>query len=425
MGFEVSASYAIIALAVFVSLGMMYGAVSNSAEEVTDALDDEQSQFGEMARTDLTINSTGYDYRGNTLTVTIKNTGETKLPLSDTDLLVDGTYISEENKTSTILPASSTELLAPGETLELSVDFQTPSRVKVVTEHGVAATSPVAAFILTPDVAFTNSSSSLQSYGFDNQFTGYAGTATAVGPPVSNFVSEDVKEIPSVNSSGDVVITTVTGERTVLASNAKSGSARLSAGRWPDNDPSILYVESGTKDIVRAFSNGTTAPISANSDIEAQGVAGTGDIDGDGSDELIYGGNGPDGTSNTIIYVDDDGTIVGTKVGYGTNNGIGLGEPADFDGDGTVRVPYVDGSNNIRLANSNGGTTTLVSSNPATKAPIATGDFDDDSLLEIYFVGSNNGNLKVLDNATVDNTIRTVTDNQGTSITADDDAGVS
>jgi flagellar protein FlaF len=423
MGLEVSASYAIIALAVFISLGTMYGAVSNTAERVSDALEDERRQFHEMFRTDFTITSA--DYRRNTLRVDIKNTGQTKLSVSDTDLLVDGKYISEQNRTSTLSGSDSTNLWAPGETLELRVDLPTPDRVKVVTKHGFAARSSVAAFSLTANVAFTNSSSSLRSYGLDNQFTSYAQTATAVGPPVSDFVSETTKEIPSVNSSGDVVVTTATGERTILASNAKSGSARLSAGRWQDSDPSIFYVESGTKDIIRVTSDGTTTAINANSDIEAQGVAGIGDIDGDGSDELIYGGNGPDGTSNSVVYIDEDGTVVGTQVGYGTNNGIGLGEPADFDGDGTVRVPYVDGSNNIKLVDDSGSTTKLISSGAAVKAPMATGNFDGDDLHEMYFVGSGNGELKILDNATVDNTVRTVTDNQGTSVTADNDAGVS
>jgi flagellar protein FlaF len=423
MGFEVSATYAIIALVVFISLGTFYGAVSNTAEQVTESLEDEQNQFHEVFRTDFTITSVGYS--GNTLRLDVKNTGETKLSVAETDLLVDGEYILATNRTSTVSGSGSTNLWAPGETLELSVELTSPDRVKVVTKHGIAATESVAVFSLTANVAFTNSSSSLRSYGIDNSFTSYTGTATAVGPPISDFVSQNTKEIPSVNSSGDVVVTTATDERTVLASNAKTGSARLSAGRWQDSDPSLFYVESGTKDIIRVTSDGTTTPITANSDIEAQGVAGIGDIDGDGSDELIYGGNGPDGTSNSVIYVDEDGTIVGTKIGYGVNNGIGLGEPADFDSDGTVRVPYVDGSNNINLVDDSGGTTQLISSGAAAKAPMATGDFDDDDLLEIYFVGSSNGELKILDNATVDNTVRTVTDDQGTSATADNDAGVS
>ena len=236
-------------------------------------------------------------------------------------------------------------------------------------------------------------------------------------------MAEGVKEVPSVRSNGDVVVTTATGDQTVLASGAKTDFTRLSAGRWQGSNSSVFYVESGTRDIVQVTSDGTTTPIEAAPNTEAEGIAGLGDID-DGADELVYGGNGPGGTSSSVVYVDDDGTVVGTQAEYGTNNGIGLDEPADFDGDGTSRVPYVDGSNDIRLVDDSGRTTELVGGGVAAKAPMATGNFDGDDPLEIYFVGADDDALLVLDNATVDNAVRTVTDSQGTSATADNDAGV-
>jgi|APHM01.1.fsa_nt_gi Putative archaeal flagellar protein F len=423
MGIEVSASYAVVALGLLICIGILFGAGSNASERVTDALEDERKQVQGTYQTDITI--TNADYRGDMLVVSIKNTGDTELLISRTDLLVDGEYIADRDRTTTVSGGDSTDLWMPGETLELSVVLQEPDRVKIITEYGIAATELVDTFSLTANVAFTNASSSLYSYGIDNQYRDFTGTAMAVGPPLSNFVRENSREIPSVNTSGDVVITTASGDRTVLTSNAKSGSTKLAAGRWQGSEPSVFYVDSDTGNISRVTSDGTATEITANSDIDAQGVAGLGDIDGDGSNELIYGGNGPDGTSNSVIYVDDGGSIVGTDVGYGTNNGIGLGEPADFNGDGTVRVPYVDGSNNILLVDQNGGTTQLTSSGVAVKAPMATGDFDSDELLEIYFVGTDSGQLRVLDNATVDNTVKTVTNDQGASITVDNDAGVS
>lgn len=421
MGFGVSGSYALLFIALLVSIGTLYGAVSNTSERVTDAMGEDQSQSHEMQRTDITITSA--NYRAGTLRLEIENAGDTTLSVSDTDLLVDGEYIVEGNRTSTVSGNGNTDLWVQGKTLELRVDMPPPDRVKTVTEHGIAAVTSVKVFSLTANVAFTNGSDALRSYGADNQFTDYPGTATAVGAPISNFAAENTKEIPSVNSSGDVIITTATDERTILASNAKTGSTRLSAGRWQSSDPSIFYVNN-SKHIIRVNSSGETTPVSAKSNIKAQGVAGIGDIDDDSADELIYGGNGPGGISDSIAYVDDDGTLVGTEAGYGTNNGIGIGEPADFNGDGTVRVPYVDGSNDIYLVDGNGDTTKLTSNGPAIKAPIATGNFDGDDPLEIYFVGSGSNELEVLDNVTVDNTIKTVKDSSGNSTTADDDAGV-
>jgi flagellar protein FlaF len=433
MGFGVSGSYAVVFLAVLVSLGTVYGVLSNTTEQVTNALDDELTRADETGRT--VINITSADYRNNTLQLEVENTGDTALSVSDTDLLVDGEYVLEENRTSAVSGNGDTDGWARGQTLALSVDLPTPDRVKVVTEHGVAATAAVDLGLtanarpgtngtLTANVAFTDSSSSLRSYGRDDQFTDYSGRATAVGPPKSDFVAGGVKEVPSVRSEGDVVVTTATGDRTVLASGAKTEFTRLSAGRWQGSNSSVFYVESGTRDILRVTSDGTTTPIEANSDIEAEGIAGLGDVDDDGADELVYGGNGPGGTSNSVVYVDDDGTVLGTQAGYGTNNGIGLGEPADFDGDGTSRVPYVDGSNDIRLVDDNGRTTKLVGGGVAAKTPMATGNFDGDDPVEIYFVGADNDDLLILDNVTVDNTVRTVTDSQGTSAAADNDAGV-
>lgn len=421
MGIEVSASYAILAVVLLISVGIMYGSASNAAERMSDALEDERGQSDGLRQTDITI--TGSDYAAGTLRVSIKNTGTTRLSVPATDLLVDGRYITDGSVNSTVVGGSSTDVWAQGETLELRVDLPPPDHVKVVTEHGVASRVSVDVFRRTANVAFTDDADSLRSYGFDGQYTSYPGTAAAVGPPISNFVTRNAKELPSVSSGGNVTVATGTGNRTVLASDARAGFTRLSVGRWQGSDPSVFYVN-GTSHIVRVTNDGTTTPVDADSDIDAQGVAGIGDIDGDESVELIYGGNGPNGTSNSIVYVDDDGTVVGTGVGYGTNNGIGLGEPADFDGDGAVRVPYVDGGNDIKLADENGNTTALTSSGAASKAPIATGNFDGDDPLEIYFVGANTGELKVLDNATRDGTIRTVTDDQGNTTIVDNGAGV-
>lgn len=422
MGFGTSGSYAVLFLTLLLCAGLVYGVTSNATERAGDDLREERQRSDETRRTGIAV--VGADYRGGTLVVNVRNTGGVALSVAGTDLLVDGTYVSDDSRSSVVSGDDGTDLWTPGETLRLRTDLSTPDRVKIVTEHGVAATAPVDAFGLTADVGFTDGSGSLRSYGIADRFASYPGTATGVGPPVSNFASEQVTELPSVNASGDVVVSTTAGDRTVVATGAKSGSTRLSAGRWQGSRPSILYVEAGTKDVVRATGNGTTTVVGANSDVEAQGVAGIADVDGDGADELVYGGNGPSGTSNSVVYVDDDGTVVGTQVGYGTNNGIGLGEPADFDGDGTARVPYVDGGNEIKLVDNNGTTESLTGSGPAVKAPVATGNFDGDEFLEIYFVGTASGKLRVLDNATVDNTIRTVTDDQGNSIVVGTGAGV-
>lgn len=65
--------------------------------------------------------------------------------------------------------------------------------------------------------------------------------------------------------------------------------------------------------------------------------------------------------------------------------------------------------------------TAELSSGTAVKVPLVTGNLDGDEPLEIYFAGTGNGELKVLDNATVDNTVRTGTGEQGSPVTVSDD----
>lgn len=415
---SVSGSYAVVAIAVFIALGVMIPAVSNTGEEASGAVQDQFERSENVAGTDISIVGSDYNFATDTFTVSVENTGGTRLSVRDTDVLVDGEYVTAGARTTTVAGASTTDLWAQGETIEISVDSQLPDRVKVVTEHGVAAFAEVDIFRLTTEIGFTDTDE-FQSVGPADSVTSYNETGQVIGPPVTNFVSNDVAELPTVDSTGNVVVATETGDRTELASNARASASRLAAGRWQGSGPSVFFVDSGTQDIVRVTANGSTTVISTT---EAEGIVGIRDFDGDGRDELIYGGNGPDGNSNSVNYIDDDGTIVGTEVGYGTDNGIGVGEPADFDGDGTVRVPIVDGSNNVQLVDSTGATESVTSSNPAAKASLGAADLDRDGDQEIFFV-SESSTLTSVDNVTAGNDVRTVTDDQGDPVPADKDAG--
>jgi len=83
------------------------------------------------------------------------------------------------------------------------------------------------------------------------------------------------------------------------------------------------------------------------------------------------------------------GAAPGKKIsftsGVGSDDGIGLGRPADFDGDGTSRVPVADGSNRLVLVDSGGNVDVLVGSGVA-KSPVASVDWDDDGELEVVYL---------------------------------------
>lgn len=142
MGFSVSGATAIIFLAMFVSFGIAYSAAYNGFERVTDAESDHDDRMLDRRNTALDITATNYS-DGN-LTVAVNNTGSTALDVTDTDVLVDGSYVTAANLTADVNGDTETDLWLPGETLHLDISVQPkPTRVKVVTETGVAATEVV------------------------------------------------------------------------------------------------------------------------------------------------------------------------------------------------------------------------------------------------------------------------------------------
>jgi len=140
MGFSVSAATAVIFAGLFLALGIFYPAMVNSYERVQSADADQADQALEQANTDIRLDDAT---AGDPLTVTLTNNGSTSLTVSETDLLVNGTYIQRSELDTTVTDVdgdddSATTLWLPGETLEITYDAGTVDRVRVVTEHGVS-----------------------------------------------------------------------------------------------------------------------------------------------------------------------------------------------------------------------------------------------------------------------------------------------
>jgi len=153
--------------------------------------------------------------------------------------------------------------------------------------------------------------------------------------------------------------------------------------------------------------------------VNSNGVIGAGDIDDDNKDELVFSGS----SSQNIKYLEQNGTAIDTGVGAGQNNGIGMGEPADFDGDGEERVPYVSGSNEVKLIDAAGNSKMIVSGS-AAKTPVAPYDWDGDSQPEITFVDKSTGDIKYVQDIPSSALSSGAAEIKSTSYTADDDAGV-
>jgi len=238
---------------------------------------------------------------------------------------------------------------------------------------------------------------------------------------VNNPPEDSNADIPYIASNGNLYATDTGADtdRTIYTGNQpklKKQKTRLSIGRWPpatsvsgdvilsaDNDASKIY---GIKPDPNNPDTATTEQIFNPGD-GCGGVAGTRDIDGDGEEELIfmnssqqiqYLNQGPNGGNGGVVDL-QNGSV-------GSNNSAGFGPPVDF-GNG-VEIPFIDGSNNPAVIDGNDNKTILNESGIAKKAAVAPVDIDQDGAFEFMFIGSDNGNIKYIDNVRGSNTVETL-----------------
>ncbi|MDS0281993.1 flagellin [Haloarcula onubensis] len=142
MGFSVSGSAALIFVAAFIGFGMFYSAAANSTELVNDAREDRSDRQLERTNTEIDVTDVTYNAIAQYVNLTVENTGATELTVSDVDVLVDNSY--QTGYRTAVEGDTATDLWLPGETLTINVTVGgTPSRVKLVTGPGVAATEVV------------------------------------------------------------------------------------------------------------------------------------------------------------------------------------------------------------------------------------------------------------------------------------------
>jgi flagellar protein FlaF len=151
MGFSVSGTAAIIFASMFVAFGVWFTASANSFDRVSDAQDQQTESLIDSENTEIEIASATYNESGNELLrIDATNTGASQLSLSETDLLIDGEFIDgwQENWSVNVEGNATTDLWLSGEQLSITRDLATPpTRVKIVTEYGVAETATVEVFV--------------------------------------------------------------------------------------------------------------------------------------------------------------------------------------------------------------------------------------------------------------------------------------
>jgi flagellar protein FlaF len=139
VGFSVSGASAIIFVGMFLSFGMVYTAASNGYEAVSEAQSAVHEDALAQKNTAIDVANVSYDAANDTLTVNVSNTGSSSLSVDRTDLVVDNEYQTTAAST-TVEDDDETDLWLPGETLSFTLTLTaSPTRVKVVTETGVAA----------------------------------------------------------------------------------------------------------------------------------------------------------------------------------------------------------------------------------------------------------------------------------------------
>ena len=145
MGFSVSGSAAILFIAAFVSVGILYSAAFNGYEQVQDAEAASDDRVLEAKNTAIEIANVTYDADNDTMTVNVTNNGSTTLSVSGTDLVSNGSYVTQDAYLNTSVDGNNeTDLWQPGETYSMTVSqAPKPDRIKVVTSNGVSATEVV------------------------------------------------------------------------------------------------------------------------------------------------------------------------------------------------------------------------------------------------------------------------------------------
>lgn len=149
MGFSVSGATALLFIAFLISFGAFYTASSGAVDQVRDAQVDQTERNVETLNTEIEIDDrrTTYNESGEEeLKIVANNTGASSLQVADLSLLVNGEYVGFDADSDTELTDPKGETLwIPQQTLTITItgEFETPVSIKLVTEHGVAATAEV------------------------------------------------------------------------------------------------------------------------------------------------------------------------------------------------------------------------------------------------------------------------------------------
>lgn len=257
--------------------------------------------------------------------------------------------------------------------------------------------------------ASTGTLSSIDKWGTVTTYS--ASNPKVIGPKQVDFDTDDQLEIPYVDSNGDLHIIDATdgGPSQSITESANHTQSAIAVGTWNGNTG--VFFANATDDAIYYWEPGsgvTSTPV-----LSAAGVLAVSDFNGDGDTDIVY----TTVSNNELAYY--DAGYVNTGVFLAADEGLGAGAVRDFARTGEHRLPYVNASQHVRLADSSGSTETL-STGPAVETSVAGFDVTGTEQLETVYVNQSTG---VISYVTLEGTTGDVTTG-GSTITANQTVGV-
>jgi hypothetical protein len=288
------------------------------------------------------------------------------------------------------------------------------------------------------DVAYINQTSgSLETVDSAGEITTFAAGANVetVGSTVDIDGDPEV-EVTYVTSSGNIrYIDKDDSTPTTLLSSVNAKKAGIAAGSWNGSPTSVFFANNNDEDGLYRKEVGGTRQLVATFSQKLRAVIGIGDVDDDGSDEIVTVTNG-----QKIAMLDDDGTTYISNVQPASSSGLAIGAITDYNGDGQDRVAIIDGSNNPKLVGcgftgggdfkcnrGKDGTVTFTGAAAAKKAPFGAGDIDGDSRPEVVYAENVNSPAELYNISVTGDSVESegyVTDSGGSRITINVAKGV-
>ena len=140
MGFGVSGSTAVIFLGVLIASGTLYTAAAGSAEQISEARDEDSEDLLERRNTAIDVTRVVYYNDSDDLEINVTNVGTTALSADGTSLLLDNVHTNPD--TTRVDGDIDTDVWGADQTLKLMINnVSQPDHVKVVAENGIAASN--------------------------------------------------------------------------------------------------------------------------------------------------------------------------------------------------------------------------------------------------------------------------------------------